>query len=67
LPDGTIIVEPYDIPVGHVGEPPRHLPPGSVEQFVRKNSPHLRHGDTPEARENRKQVKQEFILFLISD
>jgi len=57
LPDGTIIVEPsYDIHVGHVGEPARHLPPGSVEPFVRKNSPHLRPGDTPEARESRKQV-----------
>lgn len=56
MPDGTIIVEPYDIAVGHVGDAARHLPPGSVESFVRKNSPHLRPGDNPESRETRKQV-----------
>ncbi|XP_078367195.1 uncharacterized protein LOC144651177 isoform X2 [Oculina patagonica] len=59
LPDGTIIVEPYDIPVGHVGDAARHLPPGSVESFVRKNSPHLRPGDNPESRETRKQETSE--------
>lgn len=56
LPDGSILVEPYDIAVGHAGDAARHLPPGSVESFVRKNSPHLRPGDNPESRETRKQV-----------
>ena len=54
MPDGTILVEPFDIPVRH--DAPRHLPPGSVEPFVRKNSPHLRPGDNSESRETRKQV-----------
>ena len=56
LPDGTIIVEPYDIPVGHVSDAACHLPPGSVEPFVRKNSPYLRPADNPEPRETRIQV-----------
>ena len=56
LPDGTILVEPYDIPVAHVGDAARHLPPASVESFVRKNSPHLRPSDNSEPREAKKQV-----------
>lgn len=56
LPDGTVMVEPFDIAIGHVGDAARHLPPGSVEPFVRKNSPHLRSADNAESRETRKQV-----------
>jgi len=57
LPDGAIIVEPYDIAVaGHVGDAGRHMPPGAVDPFVRKSSPHLRPGENAESRETRKQV-----------
>lgn len=56
LPDGTILVEQYDIPVAHVGDAALHLPPASVESFVRKNSPLLRPSDNSELREAKKQV-----------
>lgn len=66
LPDGTIIVDPFDMSVGHVGDAPRHLPPGSVEPFVRKNSPHLRSADNSESRETRKQVQYYFSSLYLS-
>ena len=56
LPDGSVLIEPYDLPIAHPGDAARHLPPGSVDPFVRKSSPHLRPGDNPESRETRKQV-----------
>ena len=56
LPDGTIVVEPFEFPVGHVSDAARQLPPGGIENFLRKNSPHLRSADNSESRETRKQV-----------
>lgn len=59
LPDGSVLIEPYDLPIAHPGDAARHLPPSNVDPFVRKNSPHLRPGDNPESRETRKQESVE--------
>lgn len=61
LPDGTIVVEPFEFPVGHVSDAARQLPPGGIENFLRKNSPHLRSADNSESRETRKQETRESV------
>lgn len=59
LPDGTIVVEPFEFPLGHVSDTARHMPPGGVEPFFRKNSPHLRNADNSDSRETRKQESRD--------
>lgn len=67
LPDGTIVVEPFEFPLSHVSDTARHMPPGGVEPFFRKNSPHLRNADNSDSRETRKQViTLNFILLFFS-